>query len=169
VKRVAIVGASLAGLRAAEALRAQGFDGEIVVFGAEPHRPYDRTTLTKGYLEGALDDADIELAEEADLAALDLDLRLGEPVLGLRPADRAVILGSDRIHRSDAVIIATGARARAIPVAGRLPSSAVHAVRDLGDARRLRRELAKRPSRVVVVGSGFLGSEVASVARRVGI
>src|SRR5262245_13604484 len=113
MRSVTIVGASLAGLSAARALRAQSFDGWIVLVGDERHAPYDRPPLSKEFLAGTASVADIALSDEDDVA-LDLEWRLGCTAVALEPGRRAVVLdGGDEVV-SDGVVLATGARARGL-------------------------------------------------------
>ncbi|GAA2282929.1 pyridine nucleotide-disulfide oxidoreductase [Streptomyces ruber] len=160
-----VVGASLAGVYAARELRAQGFDGRLVVVGDEPHRPYDRPPLSKDFLTGRSTEASLALTDPGETAALGADWVLGVRARGLDARGRGVLLGDGRTVRTDGVVIATGASAR------RLPGDAlagVHALRTLDDARALRDELAEGPRRVVVVGGGFVGAETASSCASLG-
>lgn len=162
--RIAIVGASLAGLRAAEGLRRKGFDGAVTLIGAEPHLPYDRPPLSKDVLRGEQELADIALRDSLD--DLGLDLRLGVRATALDVAGRAVALeGGERVA-FDAAVIATGATPRTLPGADGL--AGVHVLRTIDDALALRAELERSP-RVVVVGGGFIGAEVAAAARHRGL
>ncbi|MEO7122566.1 MAG: FAD-dependent oxidoreductase [Lacisediminihabitans sp.] len=162
LKTVAILGAGLAGHASARALRREGFDGSITVVGDETHRPYDRPPLTKEYLAGVIDENELSLeAEGEDLGA---DWMLGARAVSLDPGQRAVTLADGTILRSDAVIIATGSTARALPS---MPPGA-HILSTLDDANRLRPELVPG-AHLVVVGSGFVGLEVASTARGLGL
>jgi NADPH-dependent 2,4-dienoyl-CoA reductase/sulfur reductase-like enzyme len=162
MRSVTIVGASLAGLSAARALRAQSYEGRLVLVGDEVHEPYDRPPLSKDFLAGRL--TDLALSTEDD-DALDLDRRLGSRAVALDPSRRAVVLDSGEELVSDGVVLATGARARTWPgdaLAG------VHTLRSLDDAVALRADLlAGGP--VVVIGAGFIGAEVASTARELGL
>lgn len=169
-RRIAVVGASLAGLSAARALRAQGYSGELVVIGNEVHRPYDRPPLSKEFL-GA-DHHLVELALEAETEDLDVTWHLGVHATGLRPRPEggATVLLTDReAVDADAVIVATGAAARCdLPGVG-LPG--VHLLRTLDDAVALRADLhraVESGETVAIVGGGFIGSEVASTARKLG-
>ncbi|TWF95331.1 NAD(P)/FAD-dependent oxidoreductase [Saccharopolyspora dendranthemae] len=159
MRHVTVVGASLAGLSAARALREQGFDGEIAVVGDEQHRPYDRPPLSKEFLAGTVSESDIELTDSDD-DALDLDWRLGQVASGLDATGRAVVLSGGTRIRTDGVVLATGARARSLPGG---PPAGVHTLRTLDDARALREELVAG-ARLVIVGAGFIGAEVASTA-----
>jgi NADPH-dependent 2,4-dienoyl-CoA reductase/sulfur reductase-like enzyme len=161
---VAVVGASLAGLSAARSLRKQGYDGRLVVIGDEIHRPYDRPPLSKEFLAGAVGEA--ELALETDGEDLRAEWLLGVRATGLDRTDRAVRLADGREVRADGFVIATGAAARTLPGAEGL--AGVHVLRTLDDARTLRDELA-RGGRLVVIGGGFVGAEVASTAYALGL
>ncbi|WP_078594523.1 NAD(P)/FAD-dependent oxidoreductase [Streptomyces sp. NRRL S-920] len=159
MKTVTVVGASLAGLYAARELRAQGFDGRLVVVGAEPHHPYDRPPLSKGFLTGECAEPQLALSDTEEAAQLDAEWILGTRARALDARGRTVVLDNGRTLASDGVVIATGAFAR------RLPGPAltgVHTLRTLDDARALRRDLIHGPRRVVVIGGGFIGAETAS-------
>ena len=168
--RVVIVGASLAGLSTARSLRSQGYTGPVVVIGDETHRPYDRPPLSKDFL--GYTGSQVELALEGEDEDLDVTWRLGVRATALRSlADGgAVVQLSDGSEiDADAVVIATGAEARrAVPGAG---LEGVHLLRTLDDALALRDDLheaARAGTPVVVVGGGFIGSEVAATARGLG-
>ncbi|MDN3024079.1 FAD-dependent oxidoreductase [Streptomyces sp. S.PB5] len=164
MRTAAVVGASLAGLSAARSLRKQGFDGRLVVIGDELHRPYDRPPLSKEFLAGTLGETDLSLeAGDEDLAA---EWLLGTRAVGLDHAGRAVRLADGREVRADGIVIATGAAARTLP--GSEGLAGVHTLRTLDDARALRDELA-RGGRLVVIGGGFIGAEVASTAYALGL
>jgi NADPH-dependent 2,4-dienoyl-CoA reductase/sulfur reductase-like enzyme len=162
---VTVVGASLAGLSTVRALRSRGYDGRIVVVGAERHAPYDRPPLSKAFLAGTAAEADLALLGEDD-DDLDVEWRLGVPAAGLDAAQRAVTLADGDVVRADAVVLATGSRARQLPGASGL--AGVHVLRTLDDAVGLRDDLAAG-GRLVVVGGGFIGAEVASTARARGL
>lgn len=164
MRTVAVVGASLAGLSAARSLRQRGYDGRLVVIGDEPHRPYDRPPLSKEFLAGTLGEADLAL--EQDDEELQAEWVLGVCATGLDRAERAVRLADGREIRADGVVIATGAAARTLPGTDGL--AGVHVLRTLDDARALRDELA-RGGRLVVIGGGFVGAEVASTAYALGL
>jgi NADPH-dependent 2,4-dienoyl-CoA reductase/sulfur reductase-like enzyme len=160
---VAVVGAGLAGLGAVRALRGQGYSGRIVLIGQEPHAPYDRPPLSKAFLEGAMTPAELSLAAPED-ADLDVEVRLNTTAVALHPEQRSVELGDGERVGGDGVVIATGARARRLPGA----PSGVHTLRTLDDALALRPALLPG-ARLVVVGAGFIGAEVASVAHGIGL
>jgi 3-phenylpropionate/trans-cinnamate dioxygenase ferredoxin reductase subunit len=155
---VVVVGAGLAGSRCAETLRAEGFLGRIVVFGDEPHLPYERPALSKELLAGTREGVDLRPHEY--WAERGIELRLGERVDSvdlLRRAANGV--------RWDALVVATGARARRLP--GEQPAG-VHVLRTRADAEALRRDLA-RGGRLCVIGAGFVGAEAASTALSLGL
>jgi NADPH-dependent 2,4-dienoyl-CoA reductase/sulfur reductase-like enzyme len=162
---IAVVGASLAGLTAARALREQSYDGRIVVIGDEVHAPYDRPPLSKDFLAGtaSLDDIALGTPDDADL---DLEWRLGTTAVGLDRLSRSVLLDDGSAIRADRVVLATGARARRL--AGSDGLDGVHVLRSLDDAISLREDLASA-RRLVVIGAGFIGAEVASTARTLGL
>jgi 3-phenylpropionate/trans-cinnamate dioxygenase ferredoxin reductase subunit len=162
---IAVVGASLAGLSAARALRARSFDGRLVVIGDEPHAPYDRPPLSKDLLAGTSTLEDVALGTAAD-EALDLEWRLGTAAVGLDPSTRSVRLSDGSEVRADGVVLATGARARRLP--GTEGLAGVHVLRTLDDALALRADLLAARS-LVVIGAGFIGAEVASTARGLGL
>jgi len=166
VRTVAVVGASLAGLSAARSLRKQGYDGRLVVIGDEPHRPYDRPPLSKEFLAGTVGEADLAL--ESDDEDLRAEWLLGARAVGFRVdgAERVVLLDDGREVRADGVVVATGAVARNLPGTDGL--AGVHTLRTLDDARALRDELALG-GRLVVIGGGFIGAEVASTAYALGL
>lgn len=174
VRSVTVVGASLAGHATAKALRRLGFDGDLTIVGEENVRPYDRPPLSKDFLAGLTSEQ--ELALELEDEALEAQWLLGVQAVGLVTAGQidtagqvdtaghTVTLSDGRTVTSDAVVIATGSRARRMP--GAPPG--VHTVRTLGDAAALRDEL--RPGvRLAVIGAGFIGAEIASTARGLGI
>jgi 3-phenylpropionate/trans-cinnamate dioxygenase ferredoxin reductase component len=162
--RIAIVGASLAANRTIRALRRKGYDGGIVLIGAEPHLPYDRPPLSKQFLAGDLDHDRIEFP--AGDVYDGVDLRLGVAATRLRPADRAVELADGSEVVADHVVIATGATPRRLPHQPDL--AGVHVLRTVDDATALRTAFDRRDA-VAVVGAGFIGSEVASTARGRGL
>lgn len=156
-----MVGASAAGLAAAETLRREGYDGTLTLVGDEPLAPYDRPPLSKQILSRAWRPERLALRPAADLAALGLDLRLGVAAVGLELAARTVRLADGETLPYDGLILATGVRPR------RLPGEGAHVLRTLDDALTLRDRLGPG-RRLVVVGAGFLGAEAAAVARRLG-
>jgi 3-phenylpropionate/trans-cinnamate dioxygenase ferredoxin reductase subunit len=160
-----VVGAGLAGAKAAEALRAEGFDGRLLLIGAEDERPYERPPLSKEYLRGERDD--VHVHEEAFYAAHDIDLRLGRRVVELDPASREVELDDGRRERYDRLLLTTGARPRRLSIPGAELDGVLY-LRDIGDSGAIRARL-DRGGAVVVVGAGWIGSEVAASARQRGL
>lgn len=157
-----VVGASLAGLRAAETLRTDGFTGRITMVGGEPHRPYDRPPLSKKLLAGEWESDRIALRKPDDLAGLDLEWRLGSRAEDLDTANGRLQLDNGESVAYDGLIITTGALPRSLP---EQPSwSGIHMLRTLDDSLALRAEL-EPGKRVVVIGAGFIGLEVAATAR----
>ncbi|MFT4263186.1 MAG: NAD(P)/FAD-dependent oxidoreductase, partial [Nocardioides sp.] len=168
-RRLVVVGGSLAGVRAVEGARAAGWSGPITVLSAEPHQPYDRPPLSKELLAVGGPSEAVPLRSAETLAELDIDLRLSTPALGLDPERRVVRVPGEEIAY-DALVIATGSRPRSLPGSRAVEGAAagVHQLRGLDDARALREALdAGGP--VVVIGAGFIGSEVASAARARGL
>ena len=166
-RTVAVVGASLAGLSAGRALREQGFDGRVLLIGDEVHAPYDRPPLSKGFLDGGSARDDLDLASEDD-AALGFEWLLGQRAVALDPRGQSLRLADGREIRADGIVLATGARARRLPGPGTGDLSGVHALRTLDDAVALRSDL-RAGRRLVVIGAGFIGAEVASTARGLGL
>lgn len=165
-QRIVIVGASLAGLRAAETLRSDGFEGEVIVIGAEPHRPYDRPPLSKKLLAGEWEPDRVQLRQPDSFDELDVEWRFGIAAAGLDTTDRSVHLTDGTSVDFDGCIIATGAFPRRLPEQSQFPH--VHELRTLDDAMRLRAEIADGGRRVVVIGAGFIGLEAASTAHQLG-
>ncbi len=166
LERVVIVGASLAGLRAAETLRQRAFAGDVVVVGAESHRPYDRPPLSKKLLSGEWDPDRIHLRQPESFDELDVRWELGVAAERLDLADRTLVLADGRSLEFDGMIIATGAAPKHIGDHGPYPH--VHVLRSLDDALAVRARLAGGGRRVVVIGAGFIGLEVAATAVQLG-
>ncbi|MDD7941227.1 FAD-dependent oxidoreductase [Actinomycetospora lutea] len=164
---ITIVGGSVAGVRSAEALRAAGYDGRLVLLGDDAHRPYDRPPLSKAFLDGSADLDAIGLLDDEDEAELDLDLRLGVSAARLDPAGGRVVLADGTDVATDGVVVATGGSARRLP--GSAGVEGVHTLRTLDDALALRRALRDGAPRVAIVGGGFIGAEVASTCRAMGL
>lgn len=165
MQEVVVVGASLAGLRAAEALRRHGFDGRLTLVGAEPHRPYDRPPLSKELLAGTLGPDDVTLWRDQH-DRLGITERLGVAATGLDLGARQVSLADGARLPFDGLVIATGAHPRRLP--GLPALEGIHVLRTLDDALALRAELERGP-RVCVIGGGFIGAEVAATCRGRGL
>lgn len=163
--RIVVVGMGLAGLRAAETLRAEGYTGALTLVGEEPHESYDRPPLSKQFLSGTWDDDRIRLRSAEQLQALEADIRRGVGVERLDLSSRSVHLSDGTDLPYGGLVMATGARARSLPTLAGLPG--VHVVRTIDDSRRLAADLSA-DSTVVVIGGGFIGAEVASTARKLG-
>ncbi|GCE28901.1 pyridine nucleotide-disulfide oxidoreductase [Dictyobacter alpinus] len=164
--RIVIVGASLAGLRAAEALRDQGFKGQLTLIGDEPYAPYDRPPLSKTVLSGWLPVSHTYLPQMRDIQA---EWLLGVAATNLNLSEHVVELADGRRIPFDRLLITTGTRARPWPDAEQMALDGVFSIRTLDDGQRLREVLAANPKRVLVIGAGFTGSEVASVCRELGL
>lgn len=164
--QVVVVGGGLAGAKTVEGLRERGYDGRVVLFGAETERPYERPPLSKGYLQGG-DERDSAFVHPAGwYADHDVDLRLGATVTALDLASRDVLDGSRTRTGWDHLVLATGSEPRRLEVPGAELTGVVH-LRTLDDSDRLRALLSASP-RVVVVGGGWIGLEVAAAARAAG-
>nr|WP_205864093.1 FAD-dependent oxidoreductase [Planosporangium mesophilum] len=161
-----VVGASAAGLSAVEALRRKGYQGRLTLLGAEPHPPYDRPPLSKQVLSGDWSPERVRLRQPDALSFLDTTFILGDPAVGLDAAARTVHTAAGRVLTADAVVVATGLRPRTLP--GQDGLAGVHVLRTLDDAMALRADL-RSCSRLVVVGDGVLGAEIAATARGMGV
>lgn len=160
--RIVIVGASLAGLRAAEALREKGFEGSLTIIGDEPHEPYDRPPLSKQVLKGWVPADHTKLPR---LRRVDADWKLGVAAVSLDRFNHVVKLANGEDVVYDRLLIATGTRARSWPNPEEAALRGVFTVRTVEDATALAAAFKAGPKRVLIVGSGFVGSEIASVCR----
>ena len=160
-----IIGAGLAGARCAETLRACGFDGPLVLAGAEAHAPYERPALSKSLLSGERDVASLALRDAASWPSADIALRLGSPVVKVDVDRRCAFTACGETLAYDTLVVATGARPRRHPALSRLPGT--HHLRTVEDAAHLRDSLASG-KRLAIVGAGLIGAEVASTARDLG-
>lgn len=163
--RIVVVGASAAGLAVTEGLRRLGFAGRLTLVGEETHPPYDRPPLSKQLLSGEWDVERLRLRTPEALAALEIDLRLGQAATGVDSRAREVLLADGSRIGYDALVVATGLTPRRLPGTGGV--AGVHVLRTVEDAIALRETLRGGP-RLVVVGAGFVGAEAAAVARSSG-
>lgn len=164
-ERIVIVGASLAGARAAEGVREAGFKGEVVLIGEEPERPYERPPLSKDYLRGEKDDLSW-VHDEGYYAANGVDLRTSTVVTGIDAAERTVLIEDADPERWDRLLLATGCEPRRIDVPG-AELDGIHYLRSAADSADLGERLTEG-TRVTVTGAGWIGSEVAASARQKG-
>ena len=159
---VVIVGSSLAGLRAAETLRLEKYEGRIIIVGAEDRQPYDRPPLSKKVLAGEWEAERISLRKPEDLAKLNIDWKLGSAATALDAKNRIINLASGETISFDGLIIATGSGVRKLP--NQPEWKGIHVVRTLNDSLKLRADL-NPGARLVVIGAGFIGLEVAATAK----
>ena len=165
-RRVVLVGGGLAAAKTAQSLRKRGYDGELTLLTAEAHRPYERPPLSKSYLTGSSPRDDVFVHEAGWYAEQGVDLRIGSPVVTLDRDRREVRTAAGDRFRYDAVLLATGAVPRRLPVPG-TELDGVLTLRTLDDSEALRERFARREP-VVVVGGGWLGLESAAAARLAG-
>ncbi len=162
-----VIGASLTGANAAATLREEGFEGSLILIGAENHYPYERPPLSKAFLRGEVPFEDALVRPPAYYKDADINTRFGLAAVSVDPRERCVTLDDGEILRYDRLLIATGARNRRLPIPG-LDMSGVYDLRTVGDSERIRTEI--RPgAKVVISGLGFIGSEVAASLRRRGL
>src|SRR5690348_2629404 len=151
MRSIAVVGASVAGLTSARELRRRGFDGNLWLIGDEPHLPYDRTPLSKQFLQGGIDETDLALIDGDELAELGVEPVFGTRAVRLHRAQRVIELSDGQSRRVDGVVIATGSATKRLPL---LPiGDRIHELRTVDDARHLREDLAAA-STVAIVGGG---------------
>ncbi len=162
-----IVGASLAGAKAAETLRDEGFDGRVVLVGAEEERPYERPPLSKDYLRGEVGREKVYVHDEGYYAEHDIELRLGRTAVSLDTANTRLELDDGEQLSYDRLLLATGAEPRRLSVPG-AELDGVFYLRSVRDSDALRERLG-RGGAVVVVGAGWIGAEVAASARQRGL
>jgi len=167
IGKIVIVGASLTGTKAAEALRKEGFDGRIVMFGQETQPPYLRPPLTKDYLRGETELDKVFVHPRAWYEEQRIELHLSTPVRAIEPATREVVLDDEERVTFDRLLIATGAAPRRLHIPGS-DLAGVHYLRTLEDADAIR-GAATAARRVVVVGGGWIGAEVAASIRQLGL
>jgi 3-phenylpropionate/trans-cinnamate dioxygenase ferredoxin reductase component len=162
-----IVGASLAGAKAAETLRAEGFEGRVVLVGAEAKRPYERPPLSKDYLRGEAGMEKVYVHDAGFYAEHDIELQLERRAVGLDPSSGELALDNDERLRYDRLLLATGAQPRRLPVPGGELDGVLY-LRSVEDSDALRERL-DHGGAVVVVGAGWIGAEVAASARQRGL
>ncbi len=165
MKRIAVVGASLAGLRAAEFTRRAKFEGELVLIGDEVHLPYDRPPLSKEVLRGEWEPERLALRRRS-YDDLNLQLVLGQRAVSLDTATREIRLEGGTVVSFDGMVIATGGQVRELHNQPRVDG--IYTLRTLDDALAIRAAFASKP-RVAVIGAGFIGAEVAASARQLGL
>lgn len=165
-ERIVVVGASLAGLRGAEAIRLAGHAGPLTLVGDEPHAPYDRPSLSKHVIAGEFGAGATTLP---NLVALDAEWRLGQAAVGLDAVKREIVLSGGEQLEYDRLLITTGARARSWHEPLEAALTGVFTLRGRDDAEALRGALARKPERVLIIGGGFIGCEAASVCRDLGL
>ena len=161
-----IVGASLAGAKAAEALREQGFDGEVILFGAEAHLPYERPPLSEGYLTGTDGRDSFVVHPKEWYEEQHVDLRLGTEVTALDASAHRLSTADGDDVPYDRLLIATGSTPRRLPMPG-AEASNVRYLRTVDDSEALRDAIDDQ-ARVVIVGAGWIGLEVAAAASEAG-
>src|SRR5215211_717043 len=162
-----IVGASLAGAKAAETLRAEGFDERVVLIGAEDERPYERPPLSKDYLRGEVDRETVYVHPEGFYAEHDIELRLGRTAVSLNTAARELALDDGERLRYDQLLLTIGAEPRRLSIPGGDLDDVLY-LRSVADCDALREQL-DRGGRVMVIGAGWIGAEVAASARQRGL
>jgi 3-phenylpropionate/trans-cinnamate dioxygenase ferredoxin reductase subunit len=160
-----IVGASLAGAKAAETLREEGFDGRVVLIGDESERPYERPPLSKEYLRGEADSKPY-VHDESFYSERDIELRTSTVVEKVDPAASEVSLAGGETLRFDRLLLTTGARPRRLPLSGSELDGVLY-LRSLEDSDAIRERIA-RGGRVVTIGAGWIGAEVAASAKQRG-
>jgi len=162
---VVVVGAGLAGGNAALALRSKGFDGRVIVVGDEDHPPYSRPPLSKQLIRGEFEVPRVHLRPASMWEKRDIEFMLGRAVSSLDPAAHRVVLSDGEPVAYDAVLLATGGRARTLP--GHKPVDGVHVLRTIDDALAIRQHLGPG-KRLLIVGAGFVGAELAASAAMLG-
>ena len=163
---IVIIGAGLAGAKAAETLRTEGYDGEVILVGAEQEPPYERPPLSKGYLQGSAELGSVYVHDPDWYAGQRIELRLGTAATAIDPAARRVTLADGSSLPYERLLLATGATPRPLPVPG-ADLGGVHYLRTIADSQALRAAFA-HGGEVVVVGAGWIGLETAAAARQAG-
>ena len=162
-----IVGAGIAGGTAAETLRKQGFDGEIHLIGAEPHRPYDRPPLSKEFLSGAKEQEKLYFKTQDFYTEQSIELHLGAEALALDTSSNTVTLSNGDALHYDKLLLATGSQVKRLPIPG-ADLDGVHYLRNIEDSKAIAQSMSGA-GRAVIVGAGFIGSEVAAVCKAAGL
>ena len=162
-----IIGAGIAGNAAAETLRKHGFDGAVHLVGAEPYRPYDRPPLSKEFLSGAKEQEKLFFKPEDFYTEQSIELHLGTEATALDPTSNTVTLSNGETLRYDKLLLATGSRVKTLPIPGS-NLQGVHYLRTINDSQAIAQSM-NGASRVVIVGAGFIGSEVAAVCKTAGL
>ncbi|MBF9070264.1 NAD(P)/FAD-dependent oxidoreductase [Streptacidiphilus fuscans] len=166
-----IVGGGLAGAKAAQTLRAEGFSGRVILLGEEREQPYERPNLSKTYLTGSSERSELFVHDTTWYAAHEVELHLGSSVVGLDRQAREVQLSGDGVIRYDRLLLTTGAAPRVLDIPG-IDLGGVHFLRRLADSDRLRttlQTLGRENGTLVIVGAGWIGLEVAAAARGYGV
>ncbi|WP_037906666.1 NAD(P)/FAD-dependent oxidoreductase [Actinacidiphila yeochonensis] len=165
-----IVGAGLAGAKAAETLRSEGFTGRVILVGDERDHPYERPPLSKGFLTGAAERDSVFVESATWYAEHDVELHLGQPVVHLDRAAHTVTLGDGTVLHYDKLLLATGAEPRRLDIPG-TDLAGVHHLRRLAHSERLKNvlsNLGRENGHLVIAGAGWIGLEVAAAARGYG-
>lgn len=160
---IVIVGAGQCGQKAAETLRQHGYSGGIILVGDEAHPPYQRPPLSKAYLKGELEAARLFLKADDYYSGAGIDLRLSTRVASIEPDSHTVTLADGQVIRYGKLLLATGTRARSLPLPG-IDHEGVHTIRSIDDVDRIA-AILKPSMRVVIIGGGYIGLEVASALR----
>ncbi|MCL4544961.1 MAG: NAD(P)/FAD-dependent oxidoreductase [Chloroflexi bacterium] len=166
-ERIVVVGAGIGGVHTCQALRAQGYDGEVILVGDELDEPYDRPPLSKAFLQGKKQTSDLTLVSPEQWRSLQVEVRTGRRAIGIDLASRAVILSGYEPVRYDRLVVATGSYNSSLSIRG-ATLEGVFSLRSLRDATALR-EAARSGHRAVVIGAGFIGCEVAASLRQRGL
>lgn len=163
---IVVIGAGIAGGRAVEALRKEGFEGNITLVGAEPELPYERPPLSKGFMTGEIADGAFTITSAEQYADQRIDARLGRQATSLDPTSKSVTLDDGETLEYDQLLIVTGASPRRMTVPGH-ELAGIHYLRTLADSRAIRDDLANAEN-VAIAGMGFIGAELAASARTLG-